>query len=65
MSKLKQKNADIIVLNSLRDEAAGFGKDTNRITVFNKRGGEKAFEVKPKELVAKDIVDYIIEYQNA
>ena len=65
INKLKQKNADIIVLNSLRDEAAGFGKDTNKITVFNRRGDEKAFEVKPKERVAKDIVDYIIEYQNA
>jgi phosphopantothenoylcysteine decarboxylase/phosphopantothenate--cysteine ligase len=65
MSKLKQKNADIIVLNSLRDEAAGFGKDTNKITVFNRMGHEKAFKAKSKERVAKDIVDYIIEYQNA
>ncbi len=65
MSKLRQKNADIIVLNSLRDEAAGFGKDTNKITVFNRRGDEKAFEPKLKECVAKDIVDYITEYQHA
>jgi phosphopantothenoylcysteine decarboxylase/phosphopantothenate--cysteine ligase len=53
------------VLNSLRDEAAGFGKDTNKITVFDRMRHEKAFEVKTKERVAKDIVDYIIEYQNA
>ena len=65
MGKLKQKNADIIVLNSLRDEAAGFGKDTNKVTVFSRMGNETAFEAKLKERVAEDIVDYIIEYQNA
>ncbi|MBS1748367.1 MAG: bifunctional phosphopantothenoylcysteine decarboxylase/phosphopantothenate--cysteine ligase CoaBC [Bacteroidetes bacterium] len=65
IGKLKQKNADIIVLNSLRDESAGFGKDTNKVTVFNSSGGEKSYETKSKEDVAKDIVDYIIEYQNA
>lgn len=63
--KLKQKNADIIVLNSLRDEAAGFGKDTNKVTIFDKQGRETRFETKSKESVAKDIVDYIIEYSNA
>ncbi len=65
ISKLKQKNADIIVLNSLKDETAGFGKDTNKVTVFSREGNEKAFETKSKENVARDIVDYIIEYQNA
>jgi phosphopantothenoylcysteine decarboxylase/phosphopantothenate--cysteine ligase len=59
--KLQEKNADIIVLNSLNDKDAGFKKDTNKITIFKKNGEEKKFETKPKELVAKDIVDSIIE----
>jgi phosphopantothenoylcysteine decarboxylase/phosphopantothenate--cysteine ligase len=59
--KLAEKNADIIVLNSLNDDGAGFKKDTNKVTLFNKLGEEKSFETKSKELVAKDIVDSIIE----
>lgn len=65
LAKLQQKNADIIILNSLRDSGAGFGTDTNKISVFDKKGGEKNFELKPKADVAKDIVDYIIEYIHA
>lgn len=64
LSKLQQKNADIIILNSLRDADAGFGKDTNKVTVFNKKGGEKQYDLKTKQAVAKDIVDYIIEYMH-
>ncbi|MCC6288814.1 MAG: bifunctional phosphopantothenoylcysteine decarboxylase/phosphopantothenate--cysteine ligase CoaBC [Chitinophagaceae bacterium] len=60
--KMQQKNADIIVLNSLRDEEAGFGKDTNKITVFFKNGEERKFDAKSKDLVAKDIVDCITQY---
>lgn len=63
--KLKKKNADILVLNSLRDEKAGFGKDTNKITVFFRNGEEKKFDIKSKEDVAKDIVDCIIQYRHA
>ncbi|MFT3950280.1 MAG: bifunctional phosphopantothenoylcysteine decarboxylase/phosphopantothenate--cysteine ligase CoaBC [Agriterribacter sp.] len=63
--KMQQKNADMIVLNSLRDEGAGFGKDTNKITVFFKNGEEKKFDAKSKEAVAKDIVDCIIQYNHA
>jgi phosphopantothenoylcysteine decarboxylase / phosphopantothenate---cysteine ligase len=59
--KLHEKNADLIVLNSLNDKDAGFKKDTNKITIFKKNGEEKKFETKSKELVAKDIVDSIIE----
>lgn len=59
--KLKEKNADLIILNSLKDKEAGFKKDTNKITIFNKAGEEKYFETKTKELVAQDIVDSIIE----
>jgi phosphopantothenoylcysteine decarboxylase / phosphopantothenate---cysteine ligase len=54
------KNADLIVLNSLSDEGAGFGVDTNKITIFGRDGFEKAFEKKPKQQVAEDIVDVII-----
>jgi phosphopantothenoylcysteine decarboxylase / phosphopantothenate---cysteine ligase len=50
----------MIVLNSLNDEGAGFGLDTNRITIFTKEGEELPFTAKPKEQVAKDIVDTII-----
>ena len=63
--KLISKNADIIVLNSLKDEKAGFGKDTNKVTMFFKSGEEKRFEAKSKDAVAKDIVDCIIQYSHA
>ncbi|HRQ50204.1 MAG TPA: phosphopantothenoylcysteine decarboxylase, partial [Agriterribacter sp.] len=65
LAKLQQKNADIIVLNSLRDSGAGFGTDTNKITVFDRNGAEKSFGLKSKAAVAKDIVDHIIEYIHA
>jgi phosphopantothenoylcysteine decarboxylase / phosphopantothenate---cysteine ligase len=58
--KLKTKNADLIVLNSLNDEGAGFGYDTNKITIFEKDGTELAYERKPKQQVAKDIVDRVV-----
>ena len=60
LGKLVSKNADLIVLNSLSDEGAGFGVDTNKITIFGRDGFEKAFEKKPKQQVAEDIVDIII-----
>jgi phosphopantothenoylcysteine decarboxylase/phosphopantothenate--cysteine ligase len=59
--KLKEKNADIIVLNSLNDKDAGFKKDTNKVLILKRNGEEKNFETKFKDLVAKDIVDSIIE----
>lgn len=59
--KLEEKNADLIVLNSLRDEGAGFGHDTNKVTLFFKNGKEKQIELKSKSALAKDIVDAIIE----
>ena len=58
--KLKNKHADMIVLNSLNDAGAGFGHDTNRITIFEKSGAEIPFEQKSKQQVAGDIVDRII-----
>jgi len=59
--KLQKKNADLIVLNSLNDKDAGFGKDTNKITIFEKSGREFKFDTKTKQQVAKDIVDTIIQ----
>jgi phosphopantothenoylcysteine decarboxylase/phosphopantothenate--cysteine ligase len=60
LHKLNSKNADLIVLNSLNDEGAGFGKATNKITIFGKNNFEKSFDAKPKEAVAADIIDTII-----
>ena len=61
LDKLRTKNADLIVLNSLHDEGAGFGFDTNKITIFEKDGPEIPYERKPKQQVAKDIVDRIVK----
>ncbi len=60
--KLLEKNADMIVLNSLNDNGAGFGHDTNKITIFDKQGNEHAFGMKSKKEVAADIVNIIIQY---
>jgi phosphopantothenoylcysteine decarboxylase/phosphopantothenate--cysteine ligase len=59
--KLKSKNADMIVLNSLNDAGAGFGFDTNQVTIFEKNGVEIPYKQKPKQQVARDIVDRIIK----
>ena len=59
--KLKKKNADLIVLNSLNEENAVFGCDMNKVTIFEKGGKEFQFETKIKQDVAKDIVDTIIQ----
>jgi phosphopantothenoylcysteine decarboxylase/phosphopantothenate--cysteine ligase len=60
LDKLTSKNADFIVLNSLRDAGAGFGHDTNKVTIFDRAGNEYGFEMKSKTEVAKDIIDVII-----
>lgn len=60
LEKLEKKNADMIVLNSLNDAGAGFGLDTNKITIFQRDGKEIRFDTKSKDEVAKDIVDTII-----
>jgi phosphopantothenoylcysteine decarboxylase/phosphopantothenate--cysteine ligase len=59
--KLATKNADMIVLNSLNDAGAGFGFDTNQVTIFEKNGAEIPYGQKSKQLVAHDIVDRIIK----
>lgn len=62
--KLKDKNADLIVLNSIKDKGAGFMKDTNKVTIFNKNGTKNSYELKSKTEVAKDIVEQIIKVKN-
>ncbi|MEO0470688.1 MAG: bifunctional phosphopantothenoylcysteine decarboxylase/phosphopantothenate--cysteine ligase CoaBC [Bacteroidota bacterium] len=57
--KLEKKNLDFIVLNSLQDKGAGFGHDTNRITILDKQGEEKSFPLKSKQEVAKDILQHL------
>jgi phosphopantothenoylcysteine decarboxylase / phosphopantothenate---cysteine ligase len=64
VKKLKSKNADMIVLNSLRDEKAGFGKNTNKVTIFEKEGKITSFDTKSKPDVAKDIIEIIINKLN-
>lgn len=59
--KLKAKNADMIVLNSLNDAGAGFGFDTNQVTIFEKNGNEIPYKQKSKQQVARDIVERIIK----
>lgn len=64
ISKLQRKNLDLIVLNSLRDEGAGFGGDTNKVSLIDKNNNIDNFELKSKTEVAKDIVKKIIRIKN-
>lgn len=65
LSKLKRKNLDAIILNSLNDEGAGFAKKTNKITFIDKNSSIKTFDLKTKAEVAKDILNQIIERLHA
>ncbi|CAN5523895.1 bifunctional phosphopantothenoylcysteine decarboxylase/phosphopantothenate--cysteine ligase CoaBC [soil metagenome] len=65
LKKMETKNADMIVLNSLRDKNAGFGHDTNKVTVFDKEGNEFALDLASKQNIAADIVNIIIQKINA
>ena len=60
ISKLKRKNLDIIILNSLKDEGAGFGHDTNRVTIIDHNNNIDKFELKTKGEVASDILQKIV-----
>jgi phosphopantothenoylcysteine decarboxylase/phosphopantothenate--cysteine ligase len=62
--KLKNKNLDLIVLNSLNDEGAGFSVDTNKITIISKGNKIINFPLKDKKSVSLDIVNNIIELIN-
>lgn len=59
--KLERKNLDFIVLNSLNDSGAGFGHDTNKITIIDKNKHKQEYGLKSKSEVAIDIVNKIIE----
>jgi phosphopantothenoylcysteine decarboxylase/phosphopantothenate--cysteine ligase len=61
VKKLSEKKVDLLILNSLRDVEAGFGKDTNKVTIFDKDQNEYSYPAKAKKLVAEDIVDLIIK----
>ncbi len=61
-AKLERKRFDFIVLNSLRDAGAGFGVDTNKITILERNGSETAYPLKSKRETAVDIVDKIENY---
>ena len=59
-SKIQKKNLDLIVLNSMNDEGAGFGKSTNKITFIDKHFTIEQMQLKSKEEVAADIINKII-----
>ena len=64
VQKLKNKNADFIVLNSLKDEKAGFGYDTNKVTILGKSGVVLTSELKSKKEIARDILDVVMKNVN-
>lgn len=62
LKKLKDKNADAIILNSLNDQGATFGHDTNKISIFERNGNESHLPLKSKRDLAIDIVNKIVEW---
>ena len=64
IKKLKDKNLDLIVLNSLNDKGAGFGTETNKITIINKKEEKTNFDLKDKSEVAEDILNHIMTQIN-
>jgi len=58
--KLKKKNLNFIVLNTLADEGAGFSVDTNKITILDERNKQTEFELSSKQKAAENIVEYLI-----
>ena len=63
--KITSKNFDLIVLNSLNDKGAGFGGDTNKVSIIDRQNRVKQFTLKSKQEVAGDIVNAIIEHTHA
>ena len=61
IGKIASKNLDFVVLNSLNDKGAGFAHDTNKISVIDKSGMVRAFDLKSKQAVAKDIMQIVID----
>jgi len=64
LNKMERKNFDFIVLNSLQDAQAGFGFETNKISILHRTGLKKHFELKTKRAVAEDIVEEIIRFES-
>jgi phosphopantothenoylcysteine decarboxylase/phosphopantothenate--cysteine ligase len=62
--KLEKKNLDFIVLNSMRDEGAGFGHDTNKISILRRNGSREDFPLRSKSEVASDILTEICRTAN-
>ena len=60
--KIQKKNLDLIVLNSLQDEGAGFGKTTNKVTFIDNKFNIEPLELKSKEQVAIDILNKVIQH---
>lgn len=60
LAKMQKKNLNFIVLNSLRDSGAGFGHDTNKVTILSNDGEEKNFPLMSKEEVAQIIVSHTL-----
>jgi phosphopantothenoylcysteine decarboxylase/phosphopantothenate--cysteine ligase len=65
IKKLHAKNLDFIVLNSMKTKGAGFGHNTNKITIINRSGTQTEYKLKSKQEVALDIVNQITELVNA
>lgn len=65
LKKLESKNFDLIVLNSLNDKGAGFGHDTNKVTIIDRQHQTHSFDLKTKKEVAHDIVEAIIRKMHA
>ncbi|MEY4038870.1 MAG: bifunctional phosphopantothenoylcysteine decarboxylase/phosphopantothenate--cysteine ligase CoaBC, partial [Bacteroidota bacterium] len=63
--KIQKKNLDLIVLNSLQDEGAGFRKETNKVTFIDKDFTIEPMELKSKEAVANDILTKVIAHFHA
>ena len=61
LGKLKKKNFDLLVLNSLNDKGAGFAHDTNKVSIFKADGSHQTYELKSKSKVAVDIVNTLVE----
>ena len=61
LNKLESKKMDMIVLNSMEDKEAGFKKETNKITILDKKKGKYSFPAKSKREVASDIIDTILK----
>ena len=61
--KLVKKNCDLLVLNSLQDAGAGFGHDTNKVSILDRHNNIATFELKSKAEVAKDILRTIIAFK--